>query len=300
MTDPVSIISTAVGITSLGAQLCQAVVNYYTQYKCFDNDIDGVIKRAEVLELTLEALESVRQKDASKNNTASKQLKLAIEACAGSLMALKIMTIKLGEFRRPTSIEDRRRLLKKKLLWPFKQVTLLKLGETLNEVQSNVQLAIQVMEMDTGHDRFEAIQSDTRVVFHCGNRIEHHLDKHTHQLDAIQKYSRNSLDFENQAMSKLTKLTLQLASIEKRWTQPNSSTSNDPMLKEQARIVNFGELSAGNEIHNSLHSGKSDGSSDTPRQNTGQIVRIFNMEEHHTTSKADSPLLQNFSDSTWN
>tara|TARA_R110002003_G_scaffold106_18_gene8866 strand:+ start:5083 stop:5286 length:204 start_codon:yes stop_codon:yes gene_type:complete len=60
MADLVSVAGTAIGVTSLGIQLCQAIIKYYSRFRSFDDDISGVVKRAEVLGCTLETLESAR------------------------------------------------------------------------------------------------------------------------------------------------------------------------------------------------------------------------------------------------
>jgi hypothetical protein len=147
MADPVSIIGTAVGVTSLGVQVCQAVIQYYSQFRSFDDEITAIVTRAEVLAGTLEALESVRAQIGIHGDRVSDQLQCAIATCASSLAALNAMVRKCGETKLPVSTEDKRRLLKKRLLWPFRQETLTNLRTALDELQANVQLAMQVFSL---------------------------------------------------------------------------------------------------------------------------------------------------------
>jgi hypothetical protein len=147
MADLVSVAGTAIGVTSLGIQLCQTVIKYYSRFRSFDDDISAVVKRAEVLESTLEALESVRVKMDVRHGHVSKHLQSAMNACAVSMEALNAMAQKCGETALPHSSKDTRRILEKRLLWPFKQNTLTNLRTALDELQANVQLAVQVVDL---------------------------------------------------------------------------------------------------------------------------------------------------------
>jgi len=57
MSDPFSVASSAVGIISLGLQVTQGVVTYYSQFKAFDGDIAEISCKADGLHGILQALE---------------------------------------------------------------------------------------------------------------------------------------------------------------------------------------------------------------------------------------------------
>lgn len=147
MADPFSIIGTTVGVASLGVQACQTLVRYYSQFKSFDEDICTLVLRAEGLEATLQVLESLQLRVGDNGIGALKQLEQAIQVCAKGIFSLTEKTAKYGQLTPPTSVEARRRLLKKRLFWPFKRDALMSLRDTLDGLQANLQVALQVYQM---------------------------------------------------------------------------------------------------------------------------------------------------------
>jgi hypothetical protein len=131
----------------MGVQLCQSVIRYYTQFRSFDEEINFIVTRAKVFECTLEALDCVRAQVEVRGGHASRQLQGAIEACTSGLSNLNVTLRKCGKTKLPVSQDDKPRLLKKRLLWPFKQSTLSHLRTALDELQANVQLGVQVLEL---------------------------------------------------------------------------------------------------------------------------------------------------------
>jgi hypothetical protein len=57
-----------VSVTSLGIEVCERPINYYTDFRSFDDDIDALIKRMEGLKEHLEVLESVKHRVQVPNN----------------------------------------------------------------------------------------------------------------------------------------------------------------------------------------------------------------------------------------
>ncbi len=147
MADPASILGTAVGVTSLGIQACQALSKYYAHFRAFDDDVSAIVTRLEGLGRSLEVLESLRPRVENQGDAVSSQLQQAIEACALGLLNLQEMADKCGESVVPESVHDRRRTFKKRLLWPFRQETVASMLSTLDGLQANVQLAAQLLNM---------------------------------------------------------------------------------------------------------------------------------------------------------
>lgn len=57
MADLASLAGTAVGVISLGIQVCQGLVSYYKNWKSFDDDIAHLYAKIDGLRITLENLE---------------------------------------------------------------------------------------------------------------------------------------------------------------------------------------------------------------------------------------------------
>lgn len=147
MADPASILGTAVGVTSLSIQACQALSQYYTHFQSFDDDIGAIVKRLDGLSQSLEVLEWLRPKVEVQGDPVSSQLQQAVEACTSGLSDLQAMAAKCGELAVPTTLQDKKRTFKKRLLWPFRQETVASMVSTLDGLQANVQLAVQLLNM---------------------------------------------------------------------------------------------------------------------------------------------------------
>jgi hypothetical protein len=147
MSEPFSVASSAVGIVSLGLQVTQSLVTYYSQFKAFDSDIADISRKADGLHGILQVLEVPLRKFEIENATIPAQVRTAISASEEGLRNLNDWIEKYGKAKPPANIEDRLRLLRKRTLFPFRRDTLLGLKSTLQSLQSNLNTAIQVLHL---------------------------------------------------------------------------------------------------------------------------------------------------------
>jgi hypothetical protein len=147
MSEPFSVASSAAGIISLGLQVTQGLVTYYSQFKALDTDIAEISRKADGLYGILQVLEGPLRKFESDNAPVPAQVRTAISACEEGLRNLNGWVEKHGKTEPPASIEDRLRVLKKRTLFPFRRDTLLGLKSTLESLQSNLNTAIQVLHL---------------------------------------------------------------------------------------------------------------------------------------------------------
>lgn len=147
MGDPISIAGTAVGITSLGIQVCQELVKFYSDYRNYRKDIDSIVRKAEGLDGILRVLGNVKSNIKIENDEASKLLQGAFQACDDALRKLKQRVTECNMTSIPGSMKDRVLLAKSKLLWPFKKNTVIDMQKTLDGLQENLSLALQIMSV---------------------------------------------------------------------------------------------------------------------------------------------------------
>jgi archaellum component FlaC len=176
MADPFSIAGTAVGITSLGIQVCQGLFQYYAKFRGLHDEIDDILRRVEGLEGILKSLEPLIKRYEHNANEAPSQLQLALRACEKALQKLREITEKCGRTEECDSLQDRLRLVRKRLLWPFKKDTLRELQNTLSGFQSHLSLALQSLGLDDILRRLESIQDSTTVLVDRTTRIESQVD----------------------------------------------------------------------------------------------------------------------------
>lgn len=148
MADPFSAAGTAVGIVSLGLQVCQGAFQYYAKFRTYHNDIEAVVQRTEALLHLLKTLESSRKKKIEiGSDEPSEQLLLAVQACYTGLQKLELITKKFSQTKLPDGIHEISRHVRRRLLWPFRKDTLLDLQTMLNTLQDNLHLALQIMDV---------------------------------------------------------------------------------------------------------------------------------------------------------
>ncbi|KAF2176158.1 hypothetical protein K469DRAFT_608033 [Zopfia rhizophila CBS 207.26] len=147
MGDPISVAGTAVGITSLGIQTCQGIIRYYEQFKNFDDEISATIQRVKRLNGILHALEPMVRHLELDNNAISEQVRLSLSECKEGLRNLERFAKRCGDTALPATGEDRVRLMKKRLLFPFRRDTLQDLHVTLDRLQDNLNSIIQALQL---------------------------------------------------------------------------------------------------------------------------------------------------------
>jgi hypothetical protein len=146
MPDPISAAGTAVGITSLGIQVSRELISYYNQFKSFHDDVSSAVSRAERLEKVLELIKQHLQGHPRSQGIADEALNSILD-CEAGMKKLQILVKKCGEVQMPVTLEDKLRLVRKRLVYPFKKDALGDVNLTLDRLQGNLQLALQALQL---------------------------------------------------------------------------------------------------------------------------------------------------------
>lgn len=147
MSDPLSVAGGAVGVISLGLQVSKGLTTYYSHFQSYDDEIAHITRKSEALHRLLEDLDEPLRKAENGNGNVSTQVRSSVDACEAGLRRLHAAVEKYGNLAVPTSREDKIRALRKRTLYPFKRATLQDLNNTLEELQANLQLAMNVLTM---------------------------------------------------------------------------------------------------------------------------------------------------------
>ncbi|KAF9695944.1 hypothetical protein EKO04_005955 [Ascochyta lentis] len=147
MVDPISGLGTAVGIASLGIQVCQSLYRYYSHFKDFDKDIDSILDRLVELESRLNLLDSLRPLVEVSGSPVSLGLQRALNACDVGASDLQLMMQKCGSTKPPASTQEKIRLLKSRILWPLRKDNVSSMGTTLDRLIHDVQFAVQILQI---------------------------------------------------------------------------------------------------------------------------------------------------------
>ena len=92
MADPLSITGVAVGLVSLGLEVCQGLTEYYESWKTHDDDIRRALEKIDSLSSTLRALEGIlNQPDVSSLSTAHNAQSIMVSVRTGIKAAQDIL-----------------------------------------------------------------------------------------------------------------------------------------------------------------------------------------------------------------
>ncbi len=153
MADPASVAGTAVGIISLGIQVSQGLVEYYSQWKHFGADVHVMYASIEQL---IRGFRLVREKLEGENFAifpSASEVEASIQLCEAGIMELKQKLEKirakepLGNLRKKDAFLNDLKAQGKRLLYPFQRGTLGKLQDVVNDLRDGLQPVLHAMQM---------------------------------------------------------------------------------------------------------------------------------------------------------
>ncbi|RYP73052.1 hypothetical protein DL770_007853 [Monosporascus sp. CRB-9-2] len=148
--DGLSITASVVGIISLGIQVTQSLVDFYSAYKT--QDVAYTVRKLEHLLSVLEILRSqlTNRRFCADEQDLLKNIEGSIQTCDECIQELRCETVKLEG--KTDGIRAAGRTAAYRLAYPFRQSTLQKLGEIIDEIASHLSLALQMLrQKDVGN-----------------------------------------------------------------------------------------------------------------------------------------------------
>jgi hypothetical protein len=135
----------AVGVISVGIQACQGLIRFYRSWKDAPKTVSHMCKSVQSLEETLKVLKATI-KDRGVATEAGTRVQNSIDACAASINELQGELIKVQGIN-GSDIWSKVHGQGRRLLYPFRESTLLKLKEIVDEVRENLSLAVDVLHL---------------------------------------------------------------------------------------------------------------------------------------------------------
>ena len=137
----------AVGISSLGIQVCQGLLSYYDRWKGYNTDItnayDCVADLTNTLKLLKESLE-----DGQLDGDRKQRVKSCLQSCEEGLTRLSKKLQKLRTHEEPTGLRQKTWAEIQRARYPLRTRTLAKLREIVADIQDRLKLALQVLQLD--------------------------------------------------------------------------------------------------------------------------------------------------------
>ena len=148
MGDPLTIAASVAGLISLGVQVTQSLIGFYTSYRDHNSDLAAANKKLESLLVTFQQLKETlasRRFEADERSLIEK-----IENTIGDCNV--IITELQDEYEKLTKAlpNDAKNVIKaagRRVTYPFRRSTLLKLDEDVDALRANISFALDVLQV---------------------------------------------------------------------------------------------------------------------------------------------------------
>lgn len=127
MAEAFGVAGSAVGVISLGIQVCQGLLAYYDSWKGCHQDIETTSKSIASLSEILERVSRVAGNQSNEGEAVDKQVnKIAIQ-CLANIEALSMELRKFERYPESSDVRAKIRSHLRRLYYPFKESTLAKI-----------------------------------------------------------------------------------------------------------------------------------------------------------------------------
>ncbi|GIZ46777.1 hypothetical protein CKM354_000988900 [Cercospora kikuchii] len=153
-------VGTALGMASLGIQVCQGLLKYYDKWRSYHTDIEstcqqiaGLVKIFFRLKVPLDKI--------SNNASRLGDAKEALEDCCDSLLELQELLANLQPYKVPVGLSERSWAQLHRAKYPFKAGTLKRLQGLDKDIRDRLMFALQATEIElaaVSHDHIVEIK----------------------------------------------------------------------------------------------------------------------------------------------
>lgn len=169
MADPLSIAAGIAGFLSLGIQVTQTLIEFYSAYKNQDTDVAKITRMIENLQSTFRFLQiAVQQRQAQANaEELLQKVDNTIQACHEIIQELQTECQKLHTDS-ITGLKGRFQVAGRRAAYPFRKSTIHKIEEDVGEIRGNLSFALNVLQYKS-HNRIEDEISEVKYLLERTN-----------------------------------------------------------------------------------------------------------------------------------
>ena len=138
----------AVGVISLGIEVCQGLLKYYNSWKECHQDIENTSKSIASLTETLELVSRVVKTKTGQGDPIEQQITSIVVRC---LTGIEALSEELKRFEKYPDSADIRSKIKsqwRRLYYPFKESTLAKLRDSVQDIRDDLIPALAVLQVE--------------------------------------------------------------------------------------------------------------------------------------------------------
>jgi hypothetical protein len=189
MSDPLSIAGTAVGITSLGIQVCQGLIKYLRAVRGRKEEMRDGVREVEQVVSLLYSLNNTLSNVSLRNGTYS--LRTCIQNCYTKLEELQKLLDELCKTQSSNKAMKKAAEVRRAVSYPFQQEKLSAIRESLRSVLGDLDLIVSVTSLDSN-----AIVNDT--VNDISQNLKDHIKTHNdNSADLQTQMYRNSIELQS-------------------------------------------------------------------------------------------------------
>ena len=145
MSDPLSVAGTAVGITSLGIQVCQGLIKYLRAVRGRKEEIAEGVREVDRVVSLLSNLNRLLPRIRSAEGTV--QLRDCLKNCRTELKNIQTLLAELKDVQQSNKAMQRAANAMRSITYPFQQEKLTALRQSLRSVLDDLNLIISVVTM---------------------------------------------------------------------------------------------------------------------------------------------------------
>lgn len=145
MSDPLSVAGTAVGITSLGIQVCQGLMKYLRAVRGRKQEIAEGVGDVERVVSLLCSLNNLLPRVGSTNETV--QLRDCLKSCDVELKRVQTLLAELNGVQQSSNAMQRAANAMRSVTYPFQQEKLAALRQSLRSVLDDLTLIISIVSL---------------------------------------------------------------------------------------------------------------------------------------------------------
>nr|POF13639.1 vegetative incompatibility protein het-e-1 [Quercus suber] len=172
------VLGTAVGVASLGIQVCQGLLAYYNDWKDYDSDIKSTYESiASLNRLFISIKASIEDKELDEEKV--ENVTACLKSCEAALTKLSEKKQKLQKHAKPKGVSEKALRALQQSLYPFRASTLAKLREVVSVVQDRLHIAIDVLHLD--------VSNRTQKILDNLDRRTSSIEVHVQSIQDVQR-----------------------------------------------------------------------------------------------------------------
>ena len=149
MVEPLGATAGIAGLTSFGIQVMLGLIRFYTSYKDRNVDLARTVTKLESLLKTLQSLQNELRKRQFRSDEQDliKNIQNLVYDCREFIEELNEECKKFEKDFTAPSMKSNVKVISRRIAYPFRQSTLLKLDEAISGVRSNLSSALEVLQL---------------------------------------------------------------------------------------------------------------------------------------------------------